>query len=98
MKKSKHSPLVNWLFADTTGHIVIIQIPNIPFWVAIAAWLALHFVAMARWHMALEIVFNGALIVWAVMEIGWGASRFRRLLGVIVLGWILIGLAIKFLH
>jgi hypothetical protein len=98
MKKSKHSPIVNWLFANKSGRIVIIQIPNVALWVAIVAWVGMRFVSIARWHLALEILFNGALIVWAIMEIGWGASRFRRMLGAVVLGWVFVGLAIRFLH
>ncbi len=98
MKKPHHSLLVSWLFADANGQLVIIQFPNVSLWAAVAAWIGLHWAAVSRWHMALEIVYTAALIVWAVQEIGWGASRFRRILGAVVLGWVLIGLAMRLMQ
>ena len=84
--------LVGRLFYDKQGKVVIFQIPNLPIIIAGLAWLAILFVHSGALHTILEVIFNAGLIVWAVLEIGWGATVFRRVLGLIVLVWIIVNL------
>lgn len=73
-------------FRDTSGRLVLFQLPNPAIWVFIAA-------TVLRWSpydardSELRWIGSGALIVWGADELFRGATPFRRLLGVIVLGW-----------
>jgi hypothetical protein len=72
----------NWLFRDRrTGRIVIMQWPNIPLWIFIAARVANAVSA----HTAFRVVGTAALFVWAVLEVARGVNPFRRGLGAVVL-------------
>ncbi len=70
-----------------TGKIVLVQAPNVPLWAFIVATIV-RMVAGPRGPAAtvLAVVGTTALGVWAMMEIGWGVSPFRRTLGAAVLG------------
>jgi hypothetical protein len=76
-----------WFFQNPeTGAITIAQAPNLSLWIVIVVgaliWL---------WHppdrlgVALEIIFRGALFVWAVDEVIRGINPWRRGLGTAVL-------------
>jgi hypothetical protein len=76
-----------WFFRNReTGEITIVQAPNLALWVVIAAgallWL---WPKPGGSHSALEIVFKGGLIVWAIDEIVRGVNPWRRCLGASVL-------------
>jgi hypothetical protein len=76
--------LVDKLFREKNGRIVIVQWPNLPLWV----WIATSILRLFLHSGARDIVGaigTVALGVWAVLEIGWGQSLFRRLLGSAVL-------------
>ena len=69
---------VDWWFRDrSTGKLVVGQFPNWPLWL----WPGT----------VLTVVRTGAIVIWAVMEIGWGVNPWRRLLGTIVLVWQVVG-------
>jgi hypothetical protein len=83
------SRTVDWWFRDrSTGRLVVGQFPNWPLWL----WLAAVAVG-AVFHpdgapgTLLSVLQAGALVVWAVMEVGWGVNPWRRLLGTVVLVW-----------
>ena len=82
----------DWLLRDKRGRVVVLQWPNAPLAVAGLAWLALLFVPAGPWHTVLNVVFHAGLIVWAAIEVVWGSSNFRRILGAVVLTWVLYGL------
>jgi hypothetical protein len=71
-----------------TGDITIAQAPNLVLWVVIVA-------GVLRWvwqppgiaAIALDIVFKGGLIVWALDEIFRGMNPWRRCLGGAVLAY-----------
>lgn len=81
-----------WLFCDSKGRLVLFEFPNVPLLLAIATWISLQILHGNTIHFWLEIVFNLALVVWAILEIFWGNSNFRKLLGSLVLAYIVIGL------
>jgi hypothetical protein len=88
--------LLFWFFQNrSTGAITIAQAPNFSLWTAIVAG-ALIWV----WHppgrlgVALDVVFGGALFIWALDEVLRGVNPWRRCLGPAVLGyelWTLVG-------
>lgn len=77
-----------------TGEIVVAQPPNPPLSVFLVATLIrLVFHPRGGVGTAVSVVGGVALAWWAIAEIGWGVSLFRRLLGAVVLvavvaGWI----------
>jgi hypothetical protein len=89
--------VVDWLFASRAdGRIVIVQWPNVPLWAFIAVsayrWL-FHPASLAGTITSAAATI--ALVVWAIMEIGWGVNPFRRGLGAVVLATELISLGLS---
>lgn len=78
---------LSWFFRDRhTGKIAIIQLPNIPLMV----WLAATVAGRLLHNNVLMIIASIALVIWAVDEIARGVNPFRRCLGAAVLVAILI--------
>ena len=69
-----------WFFRNReTGEVTIVQAPNLALWVVIAAGVLLWiWPEPGNPHAALEIVFKGGLIVWAIDEIVRGVNPWRR--------------------
>ena len=76
-------------FRDKDGHIVIGQFPNAPLFVALFAYLV-NMLSTTWVFTVSEVVFVGAIVWWGVLEIWHGDSRFRRVLGALVLLWVCI--------
>jgi hypothetical protein len=76
-----------WFFRNReTGEVTIVQAPNLALWVVIAAGVLLWiWPEPGSPHSALENVFKGGLIVWAIDEIVRGVNPWRRCLGAAVL-------------
>lgn len=88
-KQPLYQDLVDIVFKDNNGSIVLAQAPNIPILIAIIVWIVLLFVHQEPYQITLTIVFNIALGVWAILELGWGVNYFRRGLGLVVLIFVL---------
>jgi hypothetical protein len=89
--------VVDWLFASRAdGRIVVVQWPNVPLWAFIAA---VAFRSLLHPAGLVSTITSGAatiaLLVWAIIEIGWGVNPFRRGLGAVVLATELISLALS---
>ncbi len=72
---------------------VIVQLPNAPLLVALAAWLAGRFVHGLT-HAYISSAFYVALGIWAYEEAARGVNWFRQLLGVAVLIYVAVSLAL----
>jgi hypothetical protein len=88
--------VLRWLFEDRrTGRIVVAQWPNIPLgvWIAASAanWLA---GPGGGWGTALRVIGTVALLFWAVDEIVRGVNPWRRILGAVVLVFVVAGVVI----
>ena len=85
---------VDWMFRDrATGRIVVIQVPNLPLAIFLAATVvrvAIHPHGAAG--RVLSAVGTAALVVWAGEEVWKGVDPFRRILGGVVLVVVLVGL------
>jgi hypothetical protein len=77
--------LLRSLFADKNGRPVLWQRPNAPLIVWAVFTVLGKLLHTGRLATTAGIIAHAAILVWAVLEIGWGASYFRRTLGVIVL-------------
>ena len=76
-----------WLFRNRqTGEITIAQLPNAPlivFLVAFGVRALLH--PDGTVGTLVDVAATAGLVVWSVLEIGWGVNPFRRILGALVL-------------
>lgn len=77
------------LFEDKNGHIVIGQRPNLPIIVWAVAQVLTWVPAVRAWHELLSLIAFGSLFTWAWLEIFQGACLFRRLLGTLVMIFLL---------
>jgi hypothetical protein len=75
---------------DKNGTPVLWQPPNVPIILWAALGITARFVQHAPWHALLSVTSTMSLIVWALLEIGQGASYFRRTLGSLVLVYIVL--------
>lgn len=73
---------------DKRGHIVIGQRPNLP----IVVWAVCAVASRLLHNQTIGKIGSIALIIWAVLELGWGVNYFRRGLGLVVLGVTLLNL------
>lgn len=88
--KAKQPTLFDRIFRDSEGNIVIAQPPNLPMLVGIAAILLRFALGSGQIHAALSLVAFGAWFTWAWLELFDGVNYFRRALGAIALGGIIV--------
>lgn len=78
-------PLLHRFVSNKQGQVVLWQSPNAP----LLAWLIFTLLGMVlhdgSHRSIVHIAAHIAIIIWALLEVFWGASPFRRTLGVIVL-------------
>ncbi|PIZ62978.1 hypothetical protein COY17_01530 [Candidatus Saccharibacteria bacterium CG_4_10_14_0_2_um_filter_52_9] len=91
---TEHQSFSGKFWHDKNGNFVVWQSPNWALWIWITAKVISMFLPHGNIEQFISYVGDGALFVWAVMELGWGVNYFRRLLGLCV---ILMGLAVRFL-
>ncbi len=82
---------LRWFFENRqTGEITIAQMPNLALWIAIGAGtLLLVSPPPGNPGVALEVLYKGALLFWAVDEIFRGVNPWRRCLGAAVFSYVL---------
>ena len=92
MKKAKLPTLISKLFVAKDGKYVVLQFPNAPLMVAIIAYGLRLVIDAQPLSNYLGVVIDISLGIWAIMEIIWGVNLFRRIFGLVVIGFILFGL------
>lgn len=75
---------------DKSGKIVIAQKPNLPLIVWVIARLMLLLPIPLLVNKLLSLIAFGSLFTWAWLEIFSGVNLFRRILGIIVMGLLLM--------
>jgi hypothetical protein len=85
---------IDWLLRDRrTGKLVIVQWPNLPLWIFIAAAVVKRVVhPHGNAGTAVAVISFVALMWWAVGEIISGVNPFRRILGAAVAVVTVVGL------
>jgi hypothetical protein len=89
--------VANWTFRNRqTGAITVAQWPNAPLVIFGVVTVALRsFHPSGGIGTAGRVVAGLALLVWALDEVTRGVNPFRRMLGVVVLGAVIAGLALR---
>lgn len=89
MKDDNSLNRIEKFFKDDDGNVAIWQFPNVP----LMGWLLFKIIGMAADNNALKLgcenLSMAFLFTWAYLEITSGDSRFRKLLGIIVIIWLL---------
>jgi hypothetical protein len=83
---------LDWLFRDRrTGEICVAQFPNVALWIVISAIVLRLFVPDDEGaHTLLDVIAAGALAWWSVDEIVRGVNPWRKLLGVVGAGFVVV--------
>ena len=76
--------VVHTFFRDNEGNVAIWQVPNAPLIVAMVS-AVLGLFTTGRLSNFTGLIFFGSLFTWSWLEIAYGTSLFRRLLGAFVL-------------
>jgi hypothetical protein len=83
----------DWWFRDRrTGRIVVGQFPNIPLWIFIATVGLRWIVTTGSARTVVDGIALVALAWWAIDEAVRGVNPWRRVLGLGVVGFVLVGL------
>lgn len=77
--------LLDRIFRDESGKIILAQFPNPPLITWLAGTLLKLFFTTGSINSGLEILTFGALFTWAWEELFQGVNYFRRILGLLVL-------------
>lgn len=84
--------IISKLFRDKHGHLVIWQFPNPPLWGWILSSVVGKLLPAGTIQHASTQLAQLFLFTWSYLEIRAGESLFRRVLGVIVAGFIVFSL------
>lgn len=76
----RKSKFLTILLTNKNGQVVIVQWPNLPL-IGWAVARTISTVSTGKISTGFSLAATILLFVWAVMEIGWGDSLLRRLLG-----------------
>jgi hypothetical protein len=72
------------------GKPVMWQRPNVPIILWFVFGVGAHFIHASAWPTWLSVISALSLLIWALLEIIWGASYFRRTLGGVVLTYTIL--------
>lgn len=75
--------LLDRIFRDREGHIVIGQAPNLPLMVGVAATLLQAVLPSGNAQTVVDLIAFGAWFTWAWQELFDGVNYFRRSLGLL---------------
>jgi hypothetical protein len=77
-------------FRDADNNIAVVHPPNLP----LVGWIIFSLLSLLFRHNTLHAGFHSLaqafLFVWAYLEVRYGRSRFRQLLGAIILAGIIL--------
>jgi hypothetical protein len=76
--------LLDKVFRDSEGKVVLAQMPNLPLIIWVVASLLKMIFTTGRINAGLDIIAFGSLFTWAWQELFQGVNYFRRALGFIV--------------
>lgn len=82
--------MMDWLFRTADGTIVIAQFPNWPLWTWLGATVLQLIDLLYAWHGLIGWIGTAALTWWAYLEITGGVNGFRKVLGSLVMMYIVL--------
>ncbi|MEA5601930.1 hypothetical protein [Nostoc sp. UHCC 0252] len=83
--ENTENTLVDKIFRDSEGNIVIAEPPNLPLIIWIVTSLLALILTTGKINTLLDILANGSLFTWAWLELFQGVNYFRRALGLLAL-------------
>lgn len=73
------------LFQDSTGKYIVAQPPNVPVYLMLIGAVGARLFANGQMHTLFDLLFFGAAFCWSYLEIRFGESGIRRVMGVIAM-------------
>jgi len=90
-ESSEKKGIIDRLFRDKSGGYVIGQPPNVPIILAAIGLIGSHvFPVGSTLAQLFSLIAFGAIFSWSYLEVMYGESLFRKILGIIVLITVLI--------
>jgi hypothetical protein len=91
MKQLKAATVIDWFFKDKHGKWAIIQLPNFLLWLWILLLTINLFIPDSPLKTGLKLLQSSVLFAWAYIELIDGLSRFRKVLGAVILVVVVAG-------
>ena len=88
---SKTNSFTDKCFKDKDGRVILIQRPNLPLIVWFIGLMASKLVSIGIVHDLASIISFGAIFTWAWLELFQGVNYFRRVLGLVVMTFVILG-------
>lgn len=88
--EGQKEPIIDWFFRTAEGKLVVAQFPNWPLWTWLGATAIESLSLSYSWHWVIGWIGTTALAWWAYLEISEGVNRFRRILGTVVIIYLLL--------
>ena len=76
--------IIHTFFRDGEGHLAIWEVPNVPLIVAMVT-AVLQLLTTGKFSSLMGLIFFGSIFTWSWLEIAYGLSLFRRVLGAVVI-------------
>lgn len=89
MPKEKNK--LKWFFQDKDGKYAVVALPNLPLALIIISFIMTTLVHDGPVYNLFNMVQHGAVFLWSYLEIRYGESPFRRVLGAVVMAIFLYG-------
>ena len=83
------------LFQDKTGRYIVAQPPNVPLFMVIVSYVLHIFLDGTRLGGIAEFTMSSSIFLWAYLEIMFGASLFRRIIGGVIMVVLLFSQLVK---
>jgi hypothetical protein len=87
--------LIKWLFITKDGKVVIGQFPNIPIIIWLVSLIINYLVNNDKISLVVSLVGTLSLVYWAILEITKGVNGLRRLLGLVILLYVISQIVTK---
>lgn len=84
----RNNKFIKFIFEDKKGSIVLGQKPNVPLIIWIAC-IPLLLITSGELQNVIQIISFWAILIWACLELFMGSNLFRRLLGLIIFGFLI---------
>ena len=87
---SKPENFIERCYKDKNGKVTLVQAPNVPILLWLACVILQKIVTTGKIYSAFELIGFGALFTWAWLEIFQGCNYLRRLLGAVVIIFLIL--------
>jgi hypothetical protein len=89
--QGKLNRIYKYFFYDKSGNFVLWQFPNVPLLIWLIFRLLSFFNILSDLNYFFDQISTGFLFIWSYLELTQGVNNFRKVLGLVVLVFLIIG-------